>query len=138
MAHAVSELVVNNFGGLFEMVDLICRALTVVLIIAVLFAFGTSAKAATESPATQAQATPTVNSYAQTLGVLGGLLGSGIIVFGAALGISRIASGATEAVARQPEAGGRIFTSMVIAASLIEGIAFFGLIICFASIYWLT
>jgi F-type H+-transporting ATPase subunit c len=66
------------------------------------------------------------------------LLGSGIIVFGAAIGISRIASGATEAIARQPEAGGRIFTSMVIAASLIEGIAFFGLIVCFVAVFLLT
>ena len=77
-------------------------------------------------------------NYSQVFGVLGGLLASGIIVFGAALGISRIAGGATEAISRQPEAGGRIFTSMVIAASLIEGIAFFGLIVCFVSIFLLT
>ena len=77
-------------------------------------------------------------NYSQVFGVLGGLLASGIIVFGAAIGISRIAGGATEAISRHPEAGGRIFTSMVIAASLIEGIAFFGLIVCFVSIFLLT
>jgi len=120
------------------MVNLLFRILAVVLLIVVMFSFVASAQAAEGSPATEAQADPTANSYAQTLGVLGGLLGSGIIVFGAALGISRIASGATEAVARQPEAGGRIFTSMVIAASLIEGIAFFGLIVCFVAIFLLT
>ena len=119
------------------MVNLIFRNLAVVLVIAVMFSFAASAQAAEGSSATD-EAGPATNSYAQMLGVLGGLLGSGIIVFGAALGISKIASGATEAIARQPEAGGRIFTSMVIAASLIEGIAFFGLIVCFVSIFRLT
>lgn len=36
-----------------------------------------------------------------------------------------------EGTARQPEAGGAIRTSMIIAAALIEGVAFFGLVICF-------
>ena len=119
------------------MVNLIFRNLAVVLVIAVVFSFAASAQA-TEGSATTDEASPASSSYAQMLGVLGGLLGSGIIVFGAALGISKIASGATEAIARQPEAGGRIFTSMVIAASLIEGIAFFGLIVCFVAIFLLT
>jgi F-type H+-transporting ATPase subunit c len=119
------------------MVNLLFRIFAVLLVIAVMFSFAGSAQAATELPSTD-EAAPTSNSYAQTLGVLGGLLGSGVIVFGASLGISKIASGATEAVARQPEAGGRIFTSMVIAASLIEGIAFFGLIVCFVAIFLLT
>ncbi|MEN8128085.1 MAG: ATP synthase F0 subunit C, partial [Planctomycetota bacterium] len=35
-----------------------------------------------------------------------------------------------EAIARQPEAGGRIFTTMIIAAALIEGVTLFALIIC--------
>ena len=74
---------------------------------------------------------------ARVFGIFGALLGTGIIVFGAAHGISRIASGATEAIARQPEAGGRIFTSMLLAAALIEGISFFGLIVCFMAILWL-
>ena len=119
------------------MVNLLSRNLAVVLVIAVMFSFAASAQAA-EGLSVTDKAGPAANSYAQMLGVLGGLLGSGIIVFGAAIGISRIASGATEAVARQPEAGGRIFTSMVIAASLIEGIAFFGLIVCFVAIFLLT
>jgi F-type H+-transporting ATPase subunit c len=119
------------------MANLLFRNLAVVLVIAVMFSFVASAQAAEGSSATD-EAGPAAGSYAQMLGVLGGLLGSGIIVFGAAFGISRIASGATEAIARQPEAGGRIFTSMVIGASLIEGIAFFGLIVCFVSIFRLT
>ena len=39
--------------------------------------------------------------------------------------------------ARQPEAGGRIFTSMLLASALIEGGMLFGLIICFMAIFWL-
>jgi len=73
------------------MVNLLFRILTVVLIISVLFASGVPAQAATESAQTDTRMEPAANSYAQTLGVLGGLLGSGIILFGAALGISRIA-----------------------------------------------
>ncbi len=136
MAHV--EFVVLKFGGLFEMDNLFFRILAILLLVVAMFSFVDSAQAATDSPVTEAQADPAANSYAQMLGVLGGLLGSGIIVFGAAIGISRIASGATEAIARQPEAGGRIFTSMVIAASLIEGIAFFGLIVCFVAVFLLT
>ena len=65
------------------------------------------------------------------LGILGAALGCGITVFGAALGIGKIAASATEAIARQPEAGGRIFTSMLLAAALIEGVALFALLVCF-------
>ncbi len=65
------------------------------------------------------------------LGVNGLLaVGIGLTVFGAALGIGRIGATASEAIARQPEAGGRIFTTMIISAALIEGFTFFALVIC--------
>ena len=63
----------------------------------------------------------------------GAVIACGIIIVGAATGIGNIANGATEAIARQPEAGGRIFTSMLLAAALIEGVTFFALIICLLS-----
>lgn len=63
----------------------------------------------------------------------GAVMACGIIIVGAASGIGKIANGATEAIARQPEAGGRIFTSMLLAAALIEGVTFFALIICMLS-----
>ena len=66
----------------------------------------------------------------QSFKVFGMVMACGLIVFGAATGISKIANGATEAIARQPEAGGRIFTSLIIAAAFIEGIALFALVIC--------
>ncbi|SMP71550.1 F-type H+-transporting ATPase subunit c [Neorhodopirellula lusitana] len=48
-------------------------------------------------------------------------IGIGLIIVGAALGIGRIGGSAVEAMSRQPEAGGRIQTAMIIAAALIEG-----------------
>ena len=63
------------------------------------------------------------------LAILGAGLGAGLVVIGAAKGIGNIAGNAVEAIARQPEAGGRIFTSMIISAALIEGFTFFALIV---------
>jgi F-type H+-transporting ATPase subunit c len=42
-----------------------------------------------------------------------------------------------DSIARQPEAGGRIFSAMIIAAALIEGVTFFALLICFLAVFWL-
>ena len=64
------------------------------------------------------------------LGWLSAGLGAGIAVIGAGLGIGRLAGSALEAMGRQPEAAGPIRTNMIIAAALIEGIAFFALVIC--------
>ncbi len=57
-------------------------------------------------------------------------LGAGLVVIGAGLGIGKLASSAMDASGRQPEAAGAIRTSMIIAAAVIEGVAFFGLVIC--------
>ncbi|MBZ0199706.1 MAG: ATP synthase F0 subunit C, partial [Ignavibacteriaceae bacterium] len=53
-----------------------------------------------------------------------------LTVFGGSLGIGKLAAAAMEASGRQPEAAGPIRTSMIIAAALIEGMSFFGLVIC--------
>ena len=71
-----------------------------------------------------------INMDDKAFGLLGGLLGVGLTVMGAARGIGQLAGSACEAIARQPEAGGRIFTTMIIAAALIEGVTLFALIIC--------
>ncbi len=52
------------------------------------------------------------------------IVGAGLIVIGAGVGIGRIGGQAMEAIARQPEASGKIQTAMLIAAALIEGIGF--------------
>ena len=63
------------------------------------------------------------------LGAMGIAIGAGIIVAGAAKGIGNIGGHALESIARQPEAGGRIGTNMIIAAALIEGFTFFALVV---------
>ena len=52
------------------------------------------------------------------------IVGAGLIVIGAGLGIGKIGGSAMDAIARQPEASGKIQTAMLIAAALIEGIGF--------------
>ena len=57
-------------------------------------------------------------------------IGAGLAVIGVAMGIGRIGGSAVEGMARQPEVAGQIQTAMIIAAALIEGAGFFGLIVC--------
>ena len=61
---------------------------------------------------------------------IGAGLGAGLSVMGGGRGIGQLAGHAMEGIARQPEAGGRIATNMIIAAALIEGFTFFSLVIC--------
>jgi F-type H+-transporting ATPase subunit c len=63
------------------------------------------------------------------LTAIGAGVGAGLVVIGGAKGIGNLAGHAMEGIARQPEAGGRIGTNMIIAAALIEGFTFFALII---------
>lgn len=65
------------------------------------------------------------------LGYIGVGIAAGVAILGAALGIGRIGGSATEGISRQPEAGGKIQTAMIIAAALIEGAALFALVIAF-------
>jgi F-type H+-transporting ATPase subunit c len=79
-------------------------------------------------PEILAQATSMIGD--KGLGVLGAAVGAGLTTMGGARGIGNIGGNAMEAIARQPEAGGRIGTNMIIAAALIEGFTFFALVIC--------
>jgi F-type H+-transporting ATPase subunit c len=88
----------------------------------------------TISPILAAAAGGTIDT---TFALFGTALACGIIIVGAGLGIALIGSRAVDSIARQPEAGSRIFISMIIAAALIEGVTFFALLICFLSVYWL-
>ncbi len=57
-------------------------------------------------------------------------VGAGLAVIGAGIGIGLLAKGAVESVARQPESSGTIQTLMIIAAALIEGLAFYAVFVC--------
>jgi F-type H+-transporting ATPase subunit c len=70
----------------------------------------------------------TGSNLGEGLGVLGLGLGLGLLVYGAAMGIGNIGGRAAESIARQPEAGGRIFTTMIVSAALIEGATLFAIL----------
>lgn len=61
---------------------------------------------------------------------LGAAIGASITAIAAGFGIGNIGKSATESIARQPEAAGDIRMSMIISAALIEGVAFFAIVIC--------
>ena len=52
------------------------------------------------------------------------IIGAGLIVLGVGIGLGKIGADALEAIARQPEQSGKIQTAMLIAAALVEGVAF--------------
>lgn len=52
------------------------------------------------------------------------IVGAGLVVIGAGIGIGKIGAAAMEGIARQPEATNKIQTAMLIAAALVEGIGF--------------
>jgi len=57
-------------------------------------------------------------------------LGAGVAAIGAGIGIGRIGGSAMDGIARQPEAMADIRSNMIVSAALIEGVAFFALVIC--------
>mgnify|MGYP001417045497 CR=1 FL=1 len=63
-------------------------------------------------------------------GALLAALGAGLVTIGAALGIGKLGSSATESIARQPEASGDITKTMIIAAAMLEGVALFCALVC--------
>jgi len=56
-------------------------------------------------------------------------IGAGISALAAGIGIGRIGGSALESIARQPEAVNDIRASMILAAALVEGAAFFAIVI---------
>jgi F-type H+-transporting ATPase subunit c len=63
-------------------------------------------------------------------GFFGAALGAGIAAIAAGIGIGKIASSATESVARQPEAAGDIRGVTIITAAFIEGVCLFAVVVC--------
>ena len=56
-------------------------------------------------------------------------LGAGMAALGAGVGIGQIGKGAVEAIARQPEAMNDIRANMILTAALVEGAAFFAMVV---------
>ena len=66
---------------------------------------------------------------------MGAGIGAGIAAIGAGIGIGQIGRGAVESIARQPEAVGDIRSNMIVAAALIEGVAFFAIVVCLLIVF---
>ncbi|MBN8701437.1 MAG: ATP synthase F0 subunit C [Bacteroidetes bacterium] len=64
-----------------------------------------------------------------TLGYGVAALGAGLAAVAAGLGIGRIGGSAVESIARQPEAVNDIRATTILTAALIEGAAFFAMVI---------
>lgn len=106
----------------------------------VLLSMALPAKAETAVTTTGASVTdPAIarqSSINYGLALIGAGIGAGLCVLGGGLGVGAIGGRACEAIARQPEAGGRIFTTMIISAALIEGFTFFAIVVCMLG--WVT
>ncbi len=62
-------------------------------------------------------------------------LAIGIAAFGTGLGMGNAINGAMHGVSRNPEAGGRIFTMLVLGLALIESLCIYALVICLLMIF---
>lgn len=71
---------------------------------------------------------------ADALAKAGAAFGAGLAAIGAGLGIGKIGAQAMDAMARQPEVMNKLFTNMIVAAALIEGVALFAAVIAFLCI----
>lgn len=58
-------------------------------------------------------------------------LALGLAAAASAMGLGRVVSAAMEAIARQPEAGGQLQTTMIIGCALIEALTIYVLVIAF-------
>ena len=67
---------------------------------------------------------------AEGLAQMGCGIGAGIAPIGAGLGIGKIGGSAVDAIARQPEASGKIFSQMILTAAFVEGCALFAIAAC--------
>lgn len=72
---------------------------------------------------------------AEAIAALGAAIGAGIAAIAAGIGIGKIGGAAMEAIARQPESNGVIRSNMIVIAALIEGVAFFALIVCVLALF---
>ena len=56
-------------------------------------------------------------------------IGAGLAAIGAGIGIGKIGGSALESMARQPELSGKIQTTMIIAAALVEAVSLFAVVV---------
>ena len=81
------------------------------------------------------QAAAEVASSAAMFSKAGACIGAGIAAIGAGIGIGHIGGSAMEAMGRQPEAAGMIRTNIIVAAALVEGVAFLAIIVAILALF---
>ncbi len=99
------------------------RILAVAVIGMVLGAMACSASAAAEMPAAGDAVKPSGLNTGAGLAIIGG----GLAAIGGGIGIGRVGGSMVEAIARQPEASGQMFTPMILTAAMIEGAVLFAI-----------
>jgi F-type H+-transporting ATPase subunit c len=77
------------------------------------------------------QAVADLTPYAK----IGAAFGAAISALAAAWGIGKIGTAAVEAIARQPEVAGDVRSNMIVSAALIEGVAFFAIVVCLLIVF---
>ena len=100
--------------------------LTVLLVLGL----GSSAMAADGPGAAQAAGLWTFFGIAIACG-----FGIGIAALGTGLAMGQAISSALQGTARNPEAGGKIMTTMIIGLALIESLCIYALLICFIMVF---
>ena len=65
-------------------------------------------------------------------------LAAGVAALGAGIGIGHIGNGAMQAMARQPESINDLRANMILMAALVEGAAFFAMVIGLLVIFMIT
>jgi F-type H+-transporting ATPase subunit c len=58
-------------------------------------------------------------------------LGVGLAALGSGIGLGRAVGSAMDAIGRQPDASGKIMTSMIVGAALIEALTIYALVVFF-------
>ena len=61
--------------------------------------------------------------------------GIGLAALGTGVGMGNAINGALQGTARNPEAGGKIMTTMIIGLALIESLCIYALVICFIMVF---
>ena len=67
--------------------------------------------------------------------LMGAGIGAGLVSIGAGLGIGRIGGQAMEAIARQPEAEGKIRGALLLSFAFMESLTIYGLVVALALLF---
>ena len=90
----------------------------------------------TTQPAGPHEAAVAVPAYTfgRGLMVIGCCVGAALAAAFGGMAIARIATACLESIARQPEAGGQLFSPMIITAAMVEGCILFAIVVALLGI----